>query len=50
MPIDNGMMVLQKLKMSQAVVTHAFNPSTRESEAGASLNSRSAWSMEQFPG
>jgi hypothetical protein len=28
-------------------VTHAFNPSTQEAEAGGSLSSRSAWSSEQ---
>jgi hypothetical protein len=28
------------------VVAHAFNPSTREAEAGGSLSSRPAWSTE----
>jgi hypothetical protein len=31
---------------SQAVVAHAFNPSTREAEAGGFLSSRTAWSTE----
>ena len=47
MPIDNGMMVLQKLKVSQVAAARAFNPSTREAEAGGSLNLRSTWSTEQ---
>jgi major histocompatibility complex class I len=28
------------------LVVHAFNPSTREAEAGGSLSSRPAWSTE----
>jgi hypothetical protein len=32
------------------VVAHAFNPSTREAEAGRFLSSRSAWSTEWVPG
>jgi hypothetical protein len=32
--------------MSWAVVAHAFNPSTREAEAGRFLSSRPAWSTE----
>jgi hypothetical protein len=32
------------------VVAHAFNPSTREAEAGGSLSSRPAWSTEGVPG
>jgi hypothetical protein len=32
------------------VVAHAFNPSTQEAEAGASLNLRPAWSTEWVPG
>jgi hypothetical protein len=31
-------------------VAHAFNPSTREAEAGGFLSSRSAWSTEWVPG
>ena len=30
------------------VVVHAFNPSTRESEAGGSLSSRLAWLHREF--
>jgi hypothetical protein len=32
--------------MSCAVVAHAFNPSTREAEAGRFLSSRPAWSTK----
>jgi hypothetical protein len=35
---------------SQAVVVHAFNPSTREAEAGGFLSSRPAWSTKWVPG
>jgi len=39
--------VLSKdLSLSQAAVTHAFNPSTWEAEAGRSLGLMPAWSME----
>jgi hypothetical protein len=31
---------------SRAVVAHAFNPSTREAEAGRFLSSRPAWSTK----
>jgi hypothetical protein len=31
---------------SRAVVAHAFDPSTREAEAGGFLSSRPAWSTE----
>jgi hypothetical protein len=31
-------------------VAHAFNPSTREAEAGGSLSSRPAWSTKWVPG
>ena len=34
----------QELCGSQAEVARAFNPSTREAEAGRSLSSRQAWS------
>jgi hypothetical protein len=36
----------QNLLGSQAVVVHAFNPSTREAEAGRFLSSRPAWSTK----
>jgi hypothetical protein len=36
----------EKRKKSRAVVAHAFNPSTREAEAGEFLSSRPAWSTE----
>jgi hypothetical protein len=39
-----------RLEHSQAVVAHAFNPSTREAEAGGFLSSRPAWSTERVPG
>jgi hypothetical protein len=32
----------------QAVVAHAFNPSTWEAEAGGFLSLRPAWSMSEF--
>jgi len=35
-----------KVEISWAVVVHAFNPSTREAEAGGSLNPRLVWSIE----
>jgi hypothetical protein len=38
------------LNMSQAVVAHAFNPSTREAEAGGFLSLRPAWSTKGVPG
>jgi hypothetical protein len=34
------------LHLNQAVVAHAFNPSTREAEAGRFLSLRPAWSTE----
>jgi hypothetical protein len=37
---------LIKKERSQAVVAHAFNPSTWEAEAGRFLSSRPAWSTE----
>jgi major histocompatibility complex class I len=33
-------------EFGQAVVAHAFNPSTWEAEAGGFLSSRPAWSTE----
>jgi hypothetical protein len=38
--------VLEKHNSSQAMVAHAFNPSTWEAEAGRFLSSRPAWSTE----
>jgi hypothetical protein len=36
----------QKKLFEPGVVAHAFNPSTREAEAGGFLSSRPAWSTE----
>jgi hypothetical protein len=36
----------KSVKMSQAVVELAFNPSTWEAEEGGFLSSRQAWSTE----
>jgi major histocompatibility complex class I len=35
-----------KTGVQPGVVAHAFNPSTREAEAGGFLSSRPAWSTE----
>jgi hypothetical protein len=35
-----------EVRQGQAVVAHAFNPSTWETEAGGFLSSRPAWSTE----
>jgi hypothetical protein len=35
-----------KKRSEPGVVAHAFNPSTREAEAGGFLSSRPAWSTE----
>jgi hypothetical protein len=35
-----------KLSRTLGVVAHAFNPSTREAEAGGFLSSRPAWSTK----
>jgi hypothetical protein len=42
----------ESLKTSQKpdVVAHAFNPSTREAEAGGFLSLRPAWSTKWVPG
>jgi hypothetical protein len=37
---------IKKERMSREVVAHAFNPSTREAEAGEFLSSRPAWSTK----
>jgi hypothetical protein len=39
-----------KNKKKPGMVAHAFNPSTREAEAGGFLSSRSTWSTEWVPG
>lgn len=36
--------------LSQAVVTHTFNPKTWETKPGAPLILRPAWSIKQVPG
>jgi hypothetical protein len=33
-------------KQSEAVMAHAFNPSTGEAEAGAFLSTRPAWALQ----
>jgi hypothetical protein len=35
-----------KMYVKPGMVAHAFNPSTREAEAGGFLSSRPAWSTE----
>jgi hypothetical protein len=39
-----------KINHQMGVVAHAFNPSTREAEAGGFLSSRPAWSTKWVPG
>jgi hypothetical protein len=39
-----------KITIKLGRVAHAFNPSTREAEAGGFLSSRPAWSTERVPG
>ena len=39
-----------KTSQCQALVAHAFNPSTQKTEAVRSLSSRPTWSTEQVPG
>jgi hypothetical protein len=36
----------KKMKPEPVMVAHAFNPSTREAEAGRFLSSRLAWSTK----
>ena len=36
--------------MANKEVAHAFNPSTREAEAGSFMSSRPAWSTNWVPG
>jgi hypothetical protein len=38
--------VTVKIGVQPGVVAHAFNPSTREAEAGGFLSSRPAWSTK----
>jgi hypothetical protein len=42
----NGRLVPLKNIVQPGVVAHAFNPSTREAEAGGFLSSRPAWSTK----
>jgi hypothetical protein len=42
--------LFKKGSLGQAVVAHAFNPSTWEAEAGGFLSSKPAWSTEWVPG
>jgi major histocompatibility complex class I len=37
---------LKKVLFKPGVVAHAFNPSTREAEAGGFLSSRPSWSTK----
>jgi hypothetical protein len=41
-----GLWVEQELIVQPGVVAYAFNPSTREAEAGGFLSSRPAWSTK----
>jgi hypothetical protein len=43
---DNKFANIRNGSRSQAVVAHAFNPSTWETETGEFLSSRPAWSTE----
>jgi hypothetical protein len=47
--VGQGFM-LRSSQVGRAGVAHAFNPSTREAEAGGFLSSRPAWSTEWVPG
>jgi hypothetical protein len=40
------LMLFQKTEFMLGVVEHAFNPSTREAEAGGFLSSKPAWSTK----
>jgi hypothetical protein len=42
--------IFQEPQHKLRVVAHAFNPNTREAEAGGFLSSRPAWSTELVPG
>jgi hypothetical protein len=42
--------MFKKWSEEPGVVAHAFNPSTREAEAGGFLSSRPAWSTKWAPG
>ena len=46
----NHCLGIKKTAHCRAVVAHAFNPSTREAEAGGFLSSSPAWSTEWVPG
>jgi hypothetical protein len=41
---------VKSVSLQPGVVTHTFNPSTREAEAGGFLSSRPAWSTKWVPG
>jgi hypothetical protein len=41
-----ALQIIRIKTLSWVVVAHAFNPSTREAEAGRFLSSRPAWSTE----
>jgi hypothetical protein len=43
---ENNFFLMFKKKIQPGVVVHAFNPSTREAEAGGFLSLRPAWSTE----
>jgi hypothetical protein len=40
--------LIKKISLGQAVVSHTFNPSTWEEEAGKFLSPRPAWSTSEF--
>jgi hypothetical protein len=40
------LLTILKRQMNPGVVVHAFNPSTRQAEAGGFLSSRPAWSTK----